>query len=179
MNPNAPLLMQVFDGWDGYQISLAHAVAPLSREQLAWRPAPQLRSVGELVSHISVGRLSWFHRMGAPGSEELAGEAAVLASADEMAYDAAALVRWLVATWQMVETTLKSWSVADLTQTYRQEYQGQTYAVSRQWTVWRVMAHDLHHGGELALMFGMQGIAVPELGDLGGHLSQPPLAEPP
>lgn len=29
--------------------------------------------------------------------------------------------------------------------------------------------------GELALTLGMQGIAVPELGDLGGHITTPPL----
>jgi uncharacterized damage-inducible protein DinB len=77
----------------------------------------------------------------------------------------------------MIEQTLQEWTVDDLAQTYLQPYQGQTYAVSRQWTIWRIMAHDLHHGGELAVMLGMQGIAVPELGDLGGHLTQPPLAE--
>jgi uncharacterized damage-inducible protein DinB len=77
----------------------------------------------------------------------------------------------------MVEQTLNQWTAADLAKSYRQPYQGQTYAISRQWTIWRIMAHDLHHGGELAVMLGMQGIAVPELGDLGGHLTFPPLAE--
>lgn len=33
------------------------------------------------------------------------------------------------------------------------------------------MSHDLHHGGQLALMLGLQGIDVPELGDKGGHLT--------
>ncbi|MGZ3610545.1 MAG: hypothetical protein ACXWPS_10080 [Ktedonobacteraceae bacterium] len=40
------------------------------------------------------------------------------------------------------------------------------------------MAHDLHHGGELAVTLGMQNIAIPELSDLGGHIIEPPLAEP-
>ena len=35
--------------------------------------------------------------------------------------------------------------------------------------------HDVHHGGELALMLGMQGLAIPELGDLFGHITMPPL----
>jgi uncharacterized damage-inducible protein DinB len=87
------------------------------------------------------------------------------------------LVRWLEASWKMVESTLSSWTVADLDQTYRQPYQGRTYSVTRQWTIWRVLAHDLHHGGELAVMLGTQGIALPELGDLGGHLTEPALIE--
>jgi hypothetical protein len=29
-------LLTIFKGWDGYQISLVRAIAPLSREQLAY-----------------------------------------------------------------------------------------------------------------------------------------------
>jgi len=172
-------LSNIFQGWDGYQISLVHAVAPLTPQQLAWRPREGLRSVGQLAAHISEGRISWFQRMDAPGSAELMQEIAVLESPEAIAADTGALVLWLEATWQMVEETLRQWTVDDLSYTYRHEYQGQTYAVSRQWTIWRIMAHDLHHGGELAVMLGMQGIAVPELGDLGGHLTMPPLVESP
>ena len=41
------------------------------------------------------------------------------------------------------------------------------------------MAHDIHHGGELAFALGMQGIHLPDLSDLGGHLTEPPLAKEP
>jgi uncharacterized damage-inducible protein DinB len=178
MTAAAHSLISVFDGWDSYQVSLVHTVAPLSREQLAYRPAPGLRSVGELASHIGLGRIGWFERMCAPGSAELARQMAALESQAAIADDPAELVRWLEASWQMIEDTLKQWTVDDLAQTYRHVYYGKTYAISRQWTIWRIMAHDLHHGGELAVMLGMLGIAVPELGDLGGHLNEPPLAEP-
>src|SRR5216684_5349436 len=40
-------------------------------------------------------------------------------------------------------------------------YRGKNYALTRQWITWHVIAHDLHHGGELTLMLGMQGIALP------------------
>ena len=52
-------LMSVFKGWDGYQTSLVQAIAPRSREQLIWRPAPHLRSAGEIARHISAGRVDW------------------------------------------------------------------------------------------------------------------------
>ena len=78
----------------------------------------------------------------------------------------------------MIEQTLTHWTISDLTQTYQHTYWGKTYAISRQWTIWRILAHDLHHGGELGILLGMQGIGIPELGDLGGHLTEPPLAEP-
>lgn len=64
-------LAAVFDGWNGYQTSLVNAISPLTREQLIWRPAPNLRSIGEMARHISLGRVTWFARMGAPGSAEL------------------------------------------------------------------------------------------------------------
>jgi uncharacterized damage-inducible protein DinB len=171
-------LMTVYDGWDSYQASLVHAITPLTPEQLRYRPASHLRTVGELASHIGLGRIGWFERMDAPGSAALARQAAALASEESIADDAAGIVTWLEASWQMIDQTLRSWTIADLARTYRHTYYGKTYAISRQWTIWRIMAHDLHHGGELAVMLGMQGIAVPELGDLGGHLNEPPLAEP-
>jgi uncharacterized damage-inducible protein DinB len=64
-------LAQIFEGWDGYQTSLLHAVTPLTSEQLSWRPAPERRSVGELVRHISLGRIIWFSRIAAPGIESV------------------------------------------------------------------------------------------------------------
>ncbi|HEY7356173.1 MAG TPA: hypothetical protein VH590_06890, partial [Ktedonobacterales bacterium] len=87
-------------------------------------------------------------------------------------------IRWLEATWRVIETTLSQWTVDDLAVTYRHLYRGKMYIVSRQWTIWRVMCHDLHHGGELALMLGMQGIEIPDLGEQGGHLTELPEAEP-
>ena len=127
-------------------------------------------------------------RMGAPGSAQVAGlietwhvdkdgNRHLVEESLDITGDAAELVRWLEITWQMLDATLKTWTVADLAQTYRHTYWGQTYAVSRQWTVWRIMSHDIHHGGQLAMMLGIQGIEIPELGDLGGHITQPPLAD--
>ncbi len=177
MTDQAMPLKQVYEGWEGYQRSLVDAVAPLAREQLAWRPAPDQRSVGELASHIAVGRIDWFNRMGAPGSAELVRQAAAAGSESTMAQDASALVHWLEASWDMISTTLDQWTVSDLHKTYQLSFQGQIYAISRQWTIWRILSHDIHHGGQLAIMLGIQGIAIPELGDLGGHLTMPPLAE--
>jgi uncharacterized damage-inducible protein DinB len=185
---NGNSLANVYDGWQGYNTSLVHAVQSLTPEQLAWRPAPGFRSVGELARHISLGRLAWFLRMGAPRSAELAGRISqwesdphgnryIIEEAVEIAGQASELVRWLEDTWGMVEETLESWTVADLARSFRHTWRGGTYAVPYQWTIWRIMVHDIHHGGELALMLGMQGIETFELGALGGHIVEPPLAD--
>lgn len=181
-------LTQLYDGWNGYQTSIANAVAPLTAQQLAWRPAPGHRSVGELVRHIALGRIVWFVRMDAPGSAALAeqipawaedgdGNRHVVEDALAITERAADLIHWLNVTWQMVAETLQAWTVADLARGYRHRWNGQVYAVSRQWTLWRIMAHDIHHGGELSLMLGQQGIEAFELSALGGHIVLPPLAE--
>jgi uncharacterized damage-inducible protein DinB len=181
-------LMTVYEGWDGYQLSISKAIKPLTREQLVWRPAAHLRSVGELVRHIALGRIDWFQRMEAPGSRELAnqindwdedphGNRYVKEEALVGTDQAIELVKWLEATWGMIEKTLKGWTVDDLKQTYRHTWRGNTYAISRQWTIWRIMAHDIHHGGELSVMLGLQGLENFELGDLGGHIIEPTLAD--
>ena len=188
MPTSSDSLAMVFEGWEGYRQSIIHAVAPLTPEQLLWRPAAQLRSVGELVRHIALGPIGWFHWMGAPGSRELAGRITawetdadgnryVIEAAIDIADQAGQLVEWLDASGKMIADTLQAWTVADLQKSYRHTWAGNTYAISRQWTLWRILAHDLHHGGELAILLGMQGLENFELGHLGGHIALPPLAD--
>ncbi len=181
-------LADVYDGWQGYQTSLVHAVETLSADQLRWRPGPQAQSIGEVVRHISLGRVTWFARMDAPGSADVCaaipewevdgdGNKDVVERALPITDNATDLVKWLELTWSMIGTTLKTWTVADLSRTYNHRWNGQVYRVSNQWTVWRILTHDVHHGGELSLMLGLQGIEAFELSGLFGHITLPPLAE--
>jgi uncharacterized damage-inducible protein DinB len=181
-------LTDIYAGWEGHQTSLVHAIASLTPEQLRWQPADNLQSVGELARHISLGRINWFARMDAPGSTELAAQISEWVEDDDgnqhivesevvSADQAEALVYWLQASWQMIERTLKSWTAVDLAKSYRHTWNGDVYNVSRQWTIWRILTHDVHHGGQIAMMLGMQGIEVFELGDLFGHITLPPLAD--
>ena len=184
MNHETPLA-SIYRGWEGYNTSLVNAIALLTPDQLAFRPAPGLRSVGETVSHLCAGRLNWFLRLQAPLSADLAKEVPKwvedahgnrYASEEGLPTDGASLVHWLTSTWQMIEVSLNDWNVADLERTYTHTYRGKTYAVSYQWTVWRILSHDIHHGGQLSLMLYLQGIEPPDLGLQGGHLTELPLA---
>jgi len=165
-------LMNVYKGWDDYQVSLVHAIAPLSREQLLWKPAPHLRSVGGIANHIIGGRIQWFHYILGEGSEELTNQVATWMSNDTVEEKSDELVKWLEASWQLVADALNRWTIADLAQTYRLPYKGKNYDLTRQWIILHVLAHDFHHGGELSILLGMQGLSLPELGDEGGHLSE-------
>ncbi len=183
------LLRDIFDGWNGYQTSLVYAIQPLTREQLRWKPLKQLRSIGELARHIALGRINWFARMDAPGSKELAakievwdhdpeGNRYVAEKALEIDCEAGALVHWLEATWEMIDQTLNAWTVEDLSVTYRHVWRGDVYEISRQWTIWRIMSHDIHHGGQIARILAERGIEAFELRALGGHIVSPVKVQP-
>ncbi len=181
-------LAKVFEGWDGYQTSLLHAVAPLTAEQLSWRPAADRRSVSELIRHISIGRITWYSRLGAPGAEIAAlavpqwhvdGDGARHAVEESVACnDSGILAEWLARSWEPIQRMLNEWTVEDLFQNYSHRFRGTDYVVSRQWTVWRIMSHDVHHGGQLAMLLGMQGVDAFELRALGGHIIAPPVRMP-
>jgi uncharacterized damage-inducible protein DinB len=177
MSKDISSLQAIYKGWDTYQASIVHAVAPLSPGQLAWRPAPHVRSAGEIASHIADGRIYWFHRFMGEGNTELASLVSSGMPEDTIATNASELIKWLEISWQLVAASLSRWTVADLTHIYHHIDEGKSYAVPRQWVVEHIFAHDLHHGGELALTLGLQGISIPELGD---NFGQPalPLAEP-
>ena len=49
MTTAAPSLMSIYEGWDSNQLALVRAITGLSPEQLGWRPAAHLSSVGELI----------------------------------------------------------------------------------------------------------------------------------
>ena len=181
-------LASILDGWQGYQTSLLHAVAPLTPEQLAWRPTPAMRSLGELIRHLALGRITWLARMNPPGIQAATarvpqwhddgeGERHVSEEAVPCS-DAAILAEWLVLSWKPIESLLAQWTPEDLLQTYPHRFDGKVYAISRQWTLWRILSHDNHHGGQIALMLAMQGIPAFELRALGGHIIEPALAPP-
>ncbi len=199
MPTTSPSLKSIYEGWDSHQQALMHAITPLLPEQLAWRPAPNQSSVYELIGHIAGSRLWWFYKMHAPGSTALARQIAPWADETFDAADSNDLSRWLAAniqleeslaktpsesitwlesTWQMIDLTLNTWTVEDLAQTYQHIRENNMYTVTRQWTIWRILSHDLHHGGQIALILGLQGITVPELGDRGGHLTPWTLIDP-
>lgn len=175
-------LLRVFEGWDEYNTNLVHAVEPLTIEHLRFKPVPTTRSVGEVASHIALGRIDWFRRMEAPGSVEVVADRYAWrydqgrkATEETIAESAADIVHWRNRSWGMVERTLSEWTVDDLAKWYPHTYWCKTYEVSRQWTLWRIMAHDIQHGGQLTTMLAMFGIEPDEPTGLGGHLTELPL----
>lgn len=155
-------LSTFYKGWDVYQDLLVKAIAPLSPEQLALRAAPHLRSIGENAAHIIGTRVGWFHMLMGEGD-------AAIAPMDDWdqtnapARSATELVTGLEATWHMIQNALARWTPQDLDYIFKGERWGRPYELSRQWVIWHVIEHDLHHGGELSFTLGMHNLAALDL----------------
>jgi uncharacterized damage-inducible protein DinB len=175
----------IFDGWNGYQTSIMHAIERLTTGQLRWRPAPSVRSMGEVIRHLGLGRITWLSRISAPGIEDVcrqvprwyvdSDQARHVVEDSVRPDECGILAHWLDLSWGPIQRILEEWTVEHLFQTYLHRFRGTLYQVSYQWTLWRIMSHDVHHGGQIAMMLACQDIAAFELRALGGHVVEPPV----
>lgn len=167
MTEQAPPLITFYKNWAIYQQNLVEIIEPLSVEQLALPAASHKWTIGMLAQHIVANRVWWFQVWMGEGSPDLA----PIAHWDPADYmyqpplDAAELVAGLKSTWDMIATSLARWTVADFGQifqppaTLREEERGNFPPFSRQWIIWHVLEHEIHHGGELSLALGSYGLA--------------------
>jgi uncharacterized damage-inducible protein DinB len=155
-------LATLYKGWDVYQELLVKAISPLTAEQFVLRAAPNLRSVGMITAHIIGARVRWFHRLMGEGSVDIhllgmwdRPEAPVRSATE--------LVEGLEESWQLMQDSLAHWTLADLDHVFEGTYSGEEYSFTRQWIIWHVIEHDLHHGGEISLTLGAHGLMGLEL----------------
>ncbi|HUS15470.1 MAG TPA: DinB family protein [Chloroflexia bacterium] len=149
------LAATIYASWETYQGQLITALTPLTPEQLAWRPAEGLRSLGQLATHIVSVRAGWFYfdlgeqdptiraiaEWGEPGAPPRT---------------AAEFVEALHTTWAFMQGCIARWTPADLAEVI--EPPGEDYKITRAWVIWHLIEHDLHHGGELSYSLGIQGL---------------------
>jgi uncharacterized damage-inducible protein DinB len=146
-------LLPLYKGWETYQERLIKGIEPLSLEQLSLRIAPQLRSVGELASHIIGARSGWLFYTLEKGDEHMT----TLAS--QPARSSAELVNGLEVTWHVIQDALTHWTIADLAGiVHDTDENGEDQTYTRQWVIWHLIEHDMHHGGELSFTLGMYGL---------------------
>ncbi len=152
------VLLPLYHGWDTYQELLLKAIEPLSPDQLSLRAAPHLRSIGELASHIVGARAGWLYYTLGKGDEQMT------TIAEQPARSAAELVKGLQVTWNVIQDALSHWTTADLEAiVHDTDENGEDQTYTRQWVIWHLIEHDLHHGGELSFTLGMHGLAGIEI----------------
>jgi uncharacterized damage-inducible protein DinB len=166
MSEQSPTLLDIYQGWEHYQELLVKALAPLTPDQLALRPAPHLRSIQEDVRHIIGARVRWCHQvLGLGADDEVYTVLGRWDRKDMPERSASELVSGLRDSWQVLRDALKSWTTADLS------YQipntdpdpGDPETFTRQWVLWHLIEHDMHHGGEVSQLLGMHHLSAPDL----------------
>ena len=150
-------LSAIYEGWHTYQQAISQALEPLSAEQLALRPAPHLRSVGEIAAHIIGARARWFYQLMGEGGDEFA----ALARWDRRgapARSAAELVQGLQQTWAGMHQAIARWTPEQWQETWPGEDDGDPEIITRPWVIWHLIEHDIHHGGEISITLGAHGV---------------------
>ncbi|GCE07192.1 DinB family protein [Dictyobacter aurantiacus] len=159
----SPLATFYKPGWENYQQAIVKTIAALSHEQLALPVTTHYRSMRELLEHMISARVNWF-------SGWMGEENAPLVGWGDESYvtEAAELVVMFEETWRVISSALDRWTPADLEQLIPPSAAHQAWlrnqgleeesAHTRQWIVWHVMEHEIHHGGELSLALGTYGV---------------------
>lgn len=161
----ADALNTFYDGWEVYQNQLIAAIAPLTADQLALRPAPGFRTLEQMARHILAARARWMLWVMGEGGAEIAELTAWDTSdpADTNARTPDELVAGLHTTWSLIRLALARWTPAEMAENVTDTWEGQTITYSRQWIIWHLLEHDLSHGGEILLTLGIHGLAAPDL----------------
>ncbi len=139
-------LAPLYQGWQNHQQHLITTIGRLTRDQLALRAAPHIRSIGTLGAHILAVRIWWLHFVmneGGPDLEPLR----FWDDDDPVRCTAAELVGGLEASWRVLLAGLQGWTPNDLHQTFP----SQSGPCERQWILAHLRDHEMHHGGELFL----------------------------
>jgi uncharacterized damage-inducible protein DinB len=155
-------LSTFYKGWEDYQGQLVKALAPLTPDQLALRADPALRQVGTIAAHIVGARTRWFLQAIGEGNQNLASMATWGRDGDPP-HNAAELVYGLEATWQMIREALDRWTPEEFARPFQIERHGESHTFTRQWIIWHLIEHDLHHGGEISFSLGMHGVPALDL----------------
>jgi uncharacterized damage-inducible protein DinB len=160
MTEQASALITFYKGWENYQQGLVETIASLSSEQLAFPIASHHWSIGMLLTHMIDARVLWFQLWMGEGNPDLAH----WNDDEQPVREAAELVAMFEKTWHTIADALARWTSADLehlfpTPAFVSEEEREDFPpCTRQWIVWHVLEHEIHHGGELSLALGGYGL---------------------
>jgi uncharacterized damage-inducible protein DinB len=162
MTENQELIKTIYQGWHDYQQVLTKVISPLDAEQLKLRAVPRLRSVAEIAAHVIGARARWFHMLMGEGGDEFKAlgkwdrRGAEPRRADE-------LICGLEATWIGMHVAIARWTTEEWEKTWPGEDDSEPEVITRQWVIWHLIEHDLHHGGEISITLGAHGVPALDL----------------
>jgi uncharacterized damage-inducible protein DinB len=151
-----------YAGWEHYNQLIERAVSNLDAPQLSLQAAPHLRSIRTIANHIVGARASWFNIWMGEGGTQLARFTSYNEGSESETRAAAQIVEALGLTWSSLAASLSTWTQDDLDKQFQRptpNAAGERPWRTRQWIIWHVAEHDLHHGGEISLTLGVHGLA--------------------
>lgn len=145
-------------GWQAYQEVMVRALKSLRPNDLAFRAGKRSRSVGEIAAHIVAVRARWFNRVMGEGGDgfQRIGE---WDRPGAESRDAAELVQGLEATWLGMQKAITSWTPEEWARTWPGDGDTEPEVMTRQWILWHLIEHDIHHGGQLSILLRANGAA--------------------
>jgi uncharacterized damage-inducible protein DinB len=162
MAEDQQLVPSIYEGWHTYQQAITEALRPLGPDQLALRAAPSLRSVGEIATHMIGARARWFYLLMGEGGEDFES----MGKWDRRGAsprNAGEIINGLERTWEGMQAAIARWTPEDWRKTWPGEDESEPEVITRQWVIWHLIEHDLHHGGEISITLGAHGIPALEL----------------
>jgi uncharacterized damage-inducible protein DinB len=166
-------LKAFYDGWANQQQTLLDSLRPLTPEQMRLRPAPREWAIWQLASNMAGGRLYWLCYMLGEDDRGLSQmfkvdhttvpglslEWAGWEDNEDRPRTAEELVDAFQKTWDVVLACLDRWGLDDLkVEVTTKDAWGQTRTITPGWVLWRLMAHEVHHGSEISLILRVHGL---------------------
>ncbi|GHO49372.1 DinB family protein [Ktedonospora formicarum] len=164
--PLSPLVTFYRQGWENHHQALIASITPLTQEQLSLPVAPHHTSIGELLAHMVDARISWFHGWMGESNKAMIHWHEERLRNTLTTYEATELAASFEESWQVISSAMERWNFADLERVFPAAHQAwlqsqgfeEEPAHTRQWIVWHVLEHEIHHGGELSLALGTHGL---------------------
>ncbi len=146
----------LYAGWKNYQDLVCRELRKLEAAQLDLRAAPGLRSISDIARHMIGARARWFYGLD-EGNESFK----ALGGWDRQGAPErtpAELAQALETSWQGMQEAIARWTPEQWQQTFPGEDESEPETYTRAWVIWHLIEHDLHHGGEISLTLGANGL---------------------
>ncbi len=162
MDDDRKSIEAIYSGWSNYQGLLITALTPLTTTQLAYQASPSLRTIEEIATHIIGARGRWFAAPLGDGNPQLAAYSR-WDRRDQPIRTSAEIIEGLQFTLDYILSTITHWNTDEWNMTVPGEGTHEPSVITRQWVMWHLIEHDLHHGGEISLTMGMYRLKAPDL----------------
>jgi len=161
MTHDGPSVAGFYEGWRLTNDRLIEALAPLSGEELAWRPGPEMWPIWALAGHLAGARVYWLcsilNEPGAastpftdPSGDGWEDHPSEPRGADDLVFA-------LRTSWAIVADCLRRWSPEMLRVEFERVRGDVVQVHTRQSVLIRLITHDAYHCGEISQLLGQHG----------------------